>query len=370
MVPPQAAHRADEARSPDLGQRRRLRHRPPRGVALPAPGDEKERTAIAGHLAGIPLDRTRPLWEMYVIEGLSNGKVAVFSKMHHASVDGVSGASMLSVLCSLEPDGGSLAPVDPDDLGRSPSELELTGRGLLFLPPRAARRGKAGHTVRAAGRPPAPWPRPGGDGHGRAAHRASHVLQRHDHRSPLGGPRRHVARRHQGDQERHWHDRQRRGARGRRRRAAHLPVGARRAAERLAARAACQCRCGRTSSKSGGSNKVSALFTKLGADEADPVKRLKVMSGSNKQAKEHHKAIDAETVHLQEWAEFAAPRTFGLAVRVYSGLRLAREAPRGAQPGDLQRAGPAGAVVLDGRQDRRALPPRCRSCTVLVSTSP
>jgi diacylglycerol O-acyltransferase len=47
-------------------------------MALPAPGDEKELTAIAGHLAGIPLDRTRPLWEMYVIEGLSNGKVAVF----------------------------------------------------------------------------------------------------------------------------------------------------------------------------------------------------------------------------------------------------------------------------------------------------
>ncbi len=49
------------------------------------------------------------------------------------------------------------------------------------------------------------------------------------------------------------------------------------------------------------------------------------MSGSNKNAKEHHKAIDADT--LQEWAEFAAPRTFGLAVRVYSGLRLAEKHP-------------------------------------------
>jgi len=81
----------------------------------------------------------------------------------------------------------------------------------------------------------------------------------------------------------------------------------------------------RATSQEGGSNKVSALFTKLGTDEADPIKRLRVLSESNRNAKEHHKAISADT--LQEWAEFAAPRTFGLAVRVYSGLRLAEKHP-------------------------------------------
>jgi diacylglycerol O-acyltransferase / wax synthase len=67
------------------------------------------------------------------------------------------------------------------------------------------------------------------------------------------------------------------------------------------------------------------LFTKLGTDEADPIARLRTMSSANKNAKDHHKAIDADT--LQDWAEFAAPRTFGLAVRVYSGLRLAEKHP-------------------------------------------
>ena len=80
-----------------------------------------------------------------------------------------------------------------------------------------------------------------------------------------------------------------------------------------------------TTSRSGGSNKVSALFTKLGTDVADPLERLRGMTESNRHAKEHHKAIDADT--LQDWAEFAAPRTFGLAVRLYSGLRLAEKHP-------------------------------------------
>jgi diacylglycerol O-acyltransferase len=80
-----------------------------------------------------------------------------------------------------------------------------------------------------------------------------------------------------------------------------------------------------TTSRSGGSNKVSALFTKLGTDVADPLERLEGMTESNRHAKDHHQAIDADT--LQDWAEFAAPRTFGLAVRLYSGLRLAEKHP-------------------------------------------
>ena len=65
-------------------------------MAVPSPGSDRELSEVAGHLAGIPLDRARPLWEMHVIEGLANGKIAIFSKMHHASVDGVSGSNMIS----------------------------------------------------------------------------------------------------------------------------------------------------------------------------------------------------------------------------------------------------------------------------------
>ena len=80
-----------------------------------------------------------------------------------------------------------------------------------------------------------------------------------------------------------------------------------------------------SSKRSGGSNKVSALFSRLGTDTADPLARLRALAASNRNAKEHHKAIDADT--LQEWAEFAAPRTFGLAVRLYSTWRLPEKHP-------------------------------------------
>jgi diacylglycerol O-acyltransferase len=79
------------------------------------------------------------------------------------------------------------------------------------------------------------------------------------------------------------------------------------------------------SKRTSGSNKVSALFTKLRTDIEDPVERVKALAEANAHAKEHANAIPAEA--LQDWAEFAAPRTFGLAVRAVSGLRLAERGP-------------------------------------------
>ncbi len=79
------------------------------------------------------------------------------------------------------------------------------------------------------------------------------------------------------------------------------------------------------SRRSEGANKVSALFAKLGTDTEDPLERLHDMAERNRFAKEHHSAISADS--LQDWAEFAAPRTFGLAVRAYAGLRLPERHP-------------------------------------------
>src|ERR1700712_88524 len=63
-------------------------------MALPSPGGDRELADLCGHLAGIPLDRTRPLWEFYVIEGFRSEadeeRLVVFTKMHHCTVDGVS----------------------------------------------------------------------------------------------------------------------------------------------------------------------------------------------------------------------------------------------------------------------------------------
>ncbi len=70
-----------------------------------------------------------------------------------------------------------------------------------------------------------------------------------------------------------------------------------------------------------GSNKVSAMFSTLATDIDDPVERLKAIHEANKGAKEEHKAIGADM--LTKWGELAAPTTFSLAARMYTGLKLA-----------------------------------------------
>jgi diacylglycerol O-acyltransferase len=79
------------------------------------------------------------------------------------------------------------------------------------------------------------------------------------------------------------------------------------------------------SRRSEGMNKVSALFARLGTDVEDPWERLTQMEEANRNAKEHQKAIPADA--LQDWAEFAPPRTFGLAMRAYSALRISERGP-------------------------------------------
>jgi diacylglycerol O-acyltransferase len=81
----------------------------------------------------------------------------------------------------------------------------------------------------------------------------------------------------------------------------------------------------RSESGGGGSNKVSSLFTRLRTDLDDPVERIREIAKSNVNAKEHHAAIPADT--LQDWAQFAAPRVFGLAMRAVTGFRLADRGP-------------------------------------------
>jgi WS/DGAT/MGAT family acyltransferase len=105
-----------------------------RGIALPAPGNAKQLADQVARIASRPLDRAHPLWELYVIEGLEGGKVAIMTKMHHAAVDGKAGVAIMHLLLDLDPDGREVPPpAKPAKQERIPSEAEMLGRGWLGL---------------------------------------------------------------------------------------------------------------------------------------------------------------------------------------------------------------------------------------------
>jgi diacylglycerol O-acyltransferase len=102
-------------------------------IALPAPGGRRELADVCGHIASAPLDRSKPLWEMWVIDGVADtdpcagGLLAVMAKVHHAAVDGVTGANLLSQLCTVEPDAPAPEPVEG---GGTAGPLQIAAGGL------------------------------------------------------------------------------------------------------------------------------------------------------------------------------------------------------------------------------------------------
>src|SRR5213082_2505225 len=74
-----------------------------RHTALPAPGGEAELKKLVGRLFSQALDRDKPLWEMWLVEGLGKDRFAIVSKTHHAMLDGVSGVDLATVLMDTEP---------------------------------------------------------------------------------------------------------------------------------------------------------------------------------------------------------------------------------------------------------------------------
>ncbi len=108
-----------------------------RELALaPPPTDEKLAEQVA-RIFSRPLDRARPLWEVYVIHGLPDDHVAVMTKIHHAVIDGMSGAEIMGVLLDLDASGRELPAEPPATMGlpdREPGEPEMLARGLLGLP--------------------------------------------------------------------------------------------------------------------------------------------------------------------------------------------------------------------------------------------
>jgi diacylglycerol O-acyltransferase / wax synthase len=105
-----------------------------RELALPSPGDEQQLAEQIARLHSRPLDRARPLWELYVISGLRDGHTAVYTKIHHAVIDGVSGAEITGMLLDLTPEVRRILPEQPLTAGRRPGAPEMLARAALGLP--------------------------------------------------------------------------------------------------------------------------------------------------------------------------------------------------------------------------------------------
>ncbi|MBT8241231.1 MAG: wax ester/triacylglycerol synthase family O-acyltransferase [Acidimicrobiia bacterium] len=99
-----------------------------RHIAVPPPGDYRQLAEQVARIHARPLDRSRPLWELYLIEGLEDGRVATFTKLHHAAIDGVSGAEILTILLDADPDGRDLDLEDRWRPDRMPGQFELLAR--------------------------------------------------------------------------------------------------------------------------------------------------------------------------------------------------------------------------------------------------
>jgi WS/DGAT/MGAT family acyltransferase len=101
-----------------------------RHTALPSPGSIEELRALAGRIFSQRLDRSKPLWEMWLVQGLSDNRFALITKTHHAMVDGISGVDLATVLFDLGPVPTEIEPEDPPWTPHpEPSQAELVGAG-------------------------------------------------------------------------------------------------------------------------------------------------------------------------------------------------------------------------------------------------
>ena len=293
-----------------------------RHIAVPQPGSMKELQELVGHLVAMPLDRTRPLWEVWLIDGLEGGEVALLSKVHHAAIDGASGEELMVAILDLSPEIDEKPPPEtewvPDEV---PSDTELVGHAMVSLaqtPVRAVktfrRTAEAALRIRESNRqpdvtpPPSPFSAP--------ATSINAALTPHRTLGTATLPLAEVkAVKHALDVKvndvvlalcagalRHYFDSIGEHPDGPL--VAMVPISVRSADEQGAM-----------------GNKVSSALTTLATDVDDPIERVQIIHAGMNQAKSQQDAIGADT--LQNWVDFAAPAVAGLAARLYSRTKMA-----------------------------------------------
>lgn len=104
-----------------------------RHTALPSPGSEEELMKLSARIFSQRLDRGRPLWELWIVEGLEGNRWAIISKTHHALIDGISGVDLATVLCTIDPEMPEEPDLPPWNPQPTPSALTLLGRSSQNL---------------------------------------------------------------------------------------------------------------------------------------------------------------------------------------------------------------------------------------------
>src|SRR3954466_14101764 len=103
-----------------------------RQTALPKPGSEDQLLRLTGRIFSQQLDRARPLWELWIVEGVEDGGFALISKTHHAMIDGIAGVDIAQVLFDLSPEPATIPhPDQPWPPAREPSSAEVLAAGTL-----------------------------------------------------------------------------------------------------------------------------------------------------------------------------------------------------------------------------------------------
>ncbi|MFI6871695.1 wax ester/triacylglycerol synthase family O-acyltransferase [Nocardia sp. NPDC050406] len=295
-----------------------------RRVGLPPAGGERELAELAADIAGRPLDRTRPLWEMWVVEGLPDNKIAVIAKYHHAIVDGITGTNMMMHLCDIEPGKRYEAPADAQPVHPGePNDLLLAAEAALKIPGKLGMVGMLPKTLgilgglvqrrRANGSGmPLPFTAPRTPfNKAITPHRAVSFTQADfadikEIKSAFGVKVNDVVLAVVGGVLRDYLESR-----------AELPDSTLIASIPVSTH--------ETTRHERGTNKVSTIFARLRTDIADPVERMRLIADDNRGAKEEHNLIGAD--FLQDWAKYAPPNTFQLAARAYSSLKLAEHHP-------------------------------------------
>ena len=299
-----------------------------RRIGCPAPGGEEEFADVVADIASRRLDRTRPLWEQWIVEGLENGMIGSVMKMHHSTVDGVSGANMLIHFLDLEP-----SPPPKEDAEkewkpeRAPSGVTLMAGALAGRAMRPLRltRQVTSSMLRFGNILFRRWVQ-------RTPGRATPLTAPRTSFNTTITPHRKVAFSHIPLDEVKAiknsvgctvNDVVLAVTSGALR--IYLEQGGEQPDRSLIACVPVSVRTDDDDEGKPGANKVSALFTSLATDIDDPLDRLMRIHHANLGAKGEHKAIGAD--FLRGWGELAAPNTFSLAARLYTGLHLSERHP-------------------------------------------